>query len=44
MAKKQEEIPDYKTYMVKGEQYYRTRIKDADGKQVALYSKTKEDL
>ena len=37
-------IPEYGTVMVKGEKYYRTRIEDADGKRVALYAPTPEEL
>lgn len=37
-------IPDYKTVMMNGTRYYRTRIEDADGKRVALYAKTREEL
>ena len=32
MAKKKPEIPKYGTISLKGIQYYRTRIMDADGK------------
>ena len=44
MAKKMKNIPQYSTTMVKGVQYYRTRINDADGKQVSLYARTCEEL
>lgn len=27
-----------------GKEYYRTRIEDADGKRVALYGRTREEL
>ena len=37
-------IPDYGTVEYKGNVYYRTRITDADGKRVALYAKTREEL
>ncbi len=37
-------IPNYGTVMMNGTQYYRTRIIDADGKRVALYAKTREEL
>ena len=37
-------IPEYKTVIYNGIQYYRTRIEDADGKRVALYGKTREKL
>lgn len=45
MAKRKKRvIPEYGTVMVKGEMFYRTRIEDADGKRVALYASTPEDL
>ena len=44
MAKKKQNVPQYSTTMVKGVQYYRTRINDADGKQVSLYARTCEEL
>lgn len=37
-------IPKYKTVELNGITYYRTRIEDADGKRVALYGKTREEL
>lgn len=37
-------IPNYGTVMLHGSEYYRTRIEDADGKRVALYAKTPEEL
>ena len=37
-------IPEYKTVIYNGIQYYRTRIEDADGKRVAIYGKTREEL
>ena len=40
MAKKKTEVPQYGTVMRKGIPYYRTRILDADGKQVSLYAAT----
>ena len=43
MAKKKT-IPKYGTVMLNGTEYYRTRIEDADGKRVALYGKTPEEL
>ena len=42
--KKEIILPEYGTVMMKGTQYYRTRIKDADGKRVAIYGLTKEEL
>lgn len=44
MAKKKPEVPKYGTITLKGIQYYRTRIMDADGKQVSLYATTCEEL
>ena len=45
MAKKKTEtIPNYGTSMQKGILYYRTRVKDADGKQTSLYALTREEL
>lgn len=44
MAKKKTKIPEYGTVILSGTEYYRTRIKDADGKMVALYAPTKEEL
>lgn len=43
MAKKNRSVPQYGTVMRKGILYYRTRIQDADGKQVSLYATTCED-
>ncbi len=36
MAKKKKNIPQYGTVTRKGVLYYRTRILDADGKQVTI--------
>ena len=44
MSKKKELIPQYGTATINGIQYYRTRITDADGKQVLLYGLTREEL
>ncbi|NCC87157.1 MAG: site-specific integrase [Clostridia bacterium] len=44
MAKKNNNIPNYGTTMIKGALYYRTRIQDADGKRVGLYAITCEEL
>lgn len=44
MPRKKEVIPDYGTVIQKGIVYYRTRITDADGKRVALYAHTPEEL
>lgn len=44
MGRKKKAIPQYGTVILNGIEYYRTRIKDADGKRVALYAKTAEEL
>ena len=44
MAKKNRSVPQYGTVTRKGTLYYRTRILDADGKQVSLYAATCEEL
>lgn len=44
MARRKKSIPDYGTVTLKGVEYYRTRVKDADGKRVALYAQTPEEL
>ena len=44
MAKRKMIIPEYGTVIKKGVLYYRTRIKDADGKLVALYARTPEEF
>ena len=44
MAKRKMIFPEYGTVIKKGVLYYRTRIKDADGKLVALYARTPEEL
>lgn len=44
MAKRQIMIPQYGTVVKNGALYYRTRIKDANGKIVALYARTPEEL
>ena len=44
MAKRKMIIPEYGTVIKKGVLYYRTRIKDADGKLVAIYARTPEEL
>lgn len=37
-------IPEYQKVSKRGSEYYRTRIKDADGKQVDIYGKTCEEV
>lgn len=44
MAKKKEIIPEYSQVTQHGHTYYRTRITDADGKRIALYGETPEEL
>lgn len=44
MARKRYAIPQYGTVIMAGKEYYRTRIEDADGKRVALYGRTREEL
>ena len=44
MAIKKVVIPEYSTVVHNGTEYYRTRINDADGKRVALYAETREEL
>lgn len=44
MARLKKQIPNYGTVILKGIEYYRTRIEDADGKRVALYARTPEEL
>lgn len=44
MARKKRIIPEYGTVTIKGDLYYRTRIEDADGKRVALYATSPEEL
>lgn len=44
MGRKKKAIPQYGTVTLNGIEYYRTRIEDADGKRVALYAKTAEEL
>ncbi len=44
MGRRKKLIPKYSTVILNGSEYYRTRIEDADGKRVALYAKTPEEL
>jgi len=37
-------IPNYGTVLMNGTEYYRTRITNADGKRVAIYARTREEL
>lgn len=40
MENKKEVQSTFSRVMIKGIPYYRTRIKDADGKRVSLYART----
>lgn len=44
MVKRKRVIPQYGTVTLNGVEYYRTRVKDADGKLMALYARTPEEL
>lgn len=44
MAKRKIVIPAYSTVVLNGIEYYRTRIQNSDGKLVALYAGTPEEL
>ena len=44
MAKRKIAIPQYGTVTLNGIDYYRTRVQNADGKLVALYARTPEEL
>ena len=44
MANRKIMLPQYGTVMKRGVLYYRTRIKDANGKLVAIYAKRPEEL
>lgn len=44
MGRKKKQIPAYRTVIHNGIEYFRTRVEDADGKRVALYGKTPEEL
>ena len=44
MPRKKEIIPEYKTTIINGNSYYRTRIKDADGKYISIYGSTKKEV
>lgn len=44
MAKRKIMIPNYATVVLNGIEYYRTRIQNSDGKLVALYARTPEEL
>ena len=44
MAKRKKVIPNYGTVVLNGIAYYRTRIENTDGKLVALYARTPEEL
>ena len=44
MAAKRKRVPRYGTVEINGHTYYKTNVTDADGKQIALYGKTREEL
>lgn len=44
VAKKKKSIPNYGRVTHNGIEYYRTRVTDADGKRVAIYGETPEEL
>ncbi|MBS5881815.1 MAG: site-specific integrase [Lachnoanaerobaculum sp.] len=44
MAGKRKRIPRYGTVTIRGDVFYRTYVEDADGKKIALYSKSREAL
>ena len=45
MAKKKtQNIPEYGTMVLKGVEYYRTRVRDSEGKRISLYARTREEL
>lgn len=44
MARKRRSIPKYGTVTIGENEYYRTRIEDADGSRIALYGKNREEL
>ena len=44
MGRHKKTIPKYGTVTMNGIEYYRTRIQDSDGKRVALYASTPEEL
>ena len=44
MGRRKKIIPEYGTVTMHGVKCYRTRIQDADGKRVALYASTPEEL
>ena len=44
MSRKKEISTEYKSVIHNGHEYFRTRIKDADGKRVAIYASTQKEL
>ncbi len=44
MARPKKQLPQYSTTTIKGVEYYRTRIKDLDGKRISLYARTPNEL
>lgn len=44
MAMRKKIVPEYGTVVMKETEYYRTRVKDLQGRRISLYAKTKEEL
>ena len=44
MARRKPILPEYGTFKVKGNTYFRTRICDAEGNRISLYAETREEL
>ena len=44
MAAKRKRIPRYSSVEIGGQRYYRTFYEDAEGKSIAFYGKTREEL
>ena len=44
MAKRRAAIPHYGTTMMNGTEYYRTRIRDANGKRISIYGRTPTEV
>ena len=44
MPRKKDIIPEYQSEVFNGKEYFRTRVKDADGKRIALYASTRKEL
>lgn len=44
MASRRRQLPKYGLVEIKGNTYYRTYVKDTEGKYVALYAQTRQEL